>query len=316
MTITAITIQPPVWAFDEDSTPCSCCWATNAIEGDKWICNETNKQWLITDPHASHDPHTLHSWYECKGNCPNPLHNDSNLILAQASMRGIGWGDILQIWEDEELAKLSEAEKNAMKQKQEEELAKEEAMYKIDKERRRIEDSVRRHEIVANYKGNKGRKEMRPCRYLYSCNGDRKTGGARPSTLHITTECWNYEYHDPITKKLVISHTCMHLHPGEEGWCKEWETNRLFVPSGAQQQQPQQQQHQSTRFSRPHSSYPPHTSQRPNQPPHRAFHNNNNKETRYNTQTRTPVNFRTLPPAPQPKKQNTIFDALNDSDSD
>lgn len=289
-----ITIQPPVWSFNEDSTPCSCCWATNAIEGDLWTCDRTNKQWFITDPQVISRPEP-HNWCECDGSCNNPLHTESNLILAQAYMRGISWGDILQIWENEQLSKLSEEEKNAIKKRQEEELAKEEALYMIEKERRRIEDSVRRHEIVANYKSNKGRKEMRPCRYLYSCNGDRKTGGARPTTLHISSECWNYEYHDPITGKLVVSHTCMHLHPGEEGWCKEWEKNRLFNPP--QIQAPPSRQIQA--------------------PAHRVFHNN--KENR-DHRDRKPFNFRTQKPQPQQEpakqKKNTMFDVLNDSDSD
>ena len=54
---------------------------------------------------------------------------------------------------------------------------------------------------------------------------------ARPTTLHVSSECWRYEYVDPETGRKVRVHTCNWLHPGEDGWQTEWNANRNFKPA-------------------------------------------------------------------------------------
>jgi len=70
-----------------------------------------------------------------------------------------------------------------------------------------------------------------PCARLYSCVGDKKSGGAKPTTLHVSSECWSHERVCPQTGDLLKPHKCPWLHPGEAGWRAEWNTNRLFKPA-------------------------------------------------------------------------------------
>jgi hypothetical protein len=68
-----------------------------------------------------------------------------------------------------------------------------------------------------------------PCKFLYDCQGTP----ARPTTARVTTECWSHEYTHPETGKVVAKHVCDRLHPGEEGWCEQWNTDRNWKPSAA-----------------------------------------------------------------------------------
>lgn len=77
------------------------------------------------------------------------------------------------------------------------------------------------------------KKIPQPCKKLYSCEGDKKTGGAKPTTLHVSSECWAHEYTHAQTGQRVVKHQCPWLHPDEEGWHAEWDTNRNFRPAGA-----------------------------------------------------------------------------------
>ena len=78
----------------------------------------------------------------------------------------------------------------------------------------------RRSEIV---------KVAQPCKFLYNCQGTP----ARPTTLSVTTECWSHEYTDPVTGATIAKHVCDRMHPGEEGWLHEWDTDRNFRPAAA-----------------------------------------------------------------------------------
>ena len=69
-------------------------------------------------------------------------------------------------------------------------------------------------------------KRCEPCKMLYSCEGDKSTGGARPTTLHVSSECWSHERINPKTGLLEAPHKCDRLHPGEEGWFDAWSTDR------------------------------------------------------------------------------------------
>jgi hypothetical protein len=79
--------------------------------------------------------------------------------------------------------------------------------------------------------GMKLEKKNIPCARLYSCVGDKRTGGAKPTTRHVSSECWSHERIDPETGELLTPHKCPWLHPGEPGWLPQWNTDRLFKPA-------------------------------------------------------------------------------------
>ena len=81
--------------------------------------------------------------------------------------------------------------------------------------------------------GVKMEKKACPCARLYSCVGDKSTGGAKPTTRHVSSECWSHERKCPETGALLAPHRCPWLHPGEPGWLPQWNTDRLFKPAAA-----------------------------------------------------------------------------------
>jgi hypothetical protein len=78
--------------------------------------------------------------------------------------------------------------------------------------------------------GLKLEKKDSPCARLYSCMGVKP---ARPTTKHVSSECWSHERVCPETGALLKPHKCPWLHPGEPGWRAEWNTDRLFKPAAA-----------------------------------------------------------------------------------
>jgi hypothetical protein len=42
----------------------------------------------------------------------------------------------------------------------------------------------------------------------------------------VSSECWRYIYTDPETGHIHAPKTCNWLHPGEDGWQDEWDTDR------------------------------------------------------------------------------------------
>jgi hypothetical protein len=77
-------------------------------------------------------------------------------------------------------------------------------------------------------RGDAVEKKACPCARLYSCVGDKSTGGAKPTTRHVSSECWSHERVCPQTGKLLTPHKCPWLHPGEPGWQKQWQTDRMW----------------------------------------------------------------------------------------
>lgn len=71
--------------------------------------------------------------------------------------------------------------------------------------------SCNRHGVAAI------RKIAQPCKFLYNCEDTP----ARPTTKHITTECWSH-----------AKGVCDRMHPGEAGWHAEWQNDRTFKPVG------------------------------------------------------------------------------------
>jgi hypothetical protein len=197
------------------------------MEDDLWQCKQGPK-WLVVDEYPALEAH--HEMAVCDGHCSNPLHTTTNLQLAYAEFNGMTWGELDQEWEDEALSQLSSRDRAALKAQKAAQQAQDAAAAELEALSRKLASKARDHEIKAGYKCNKGKKESTPCKYLYNPQGDRSTGGARPTTLHITTECWSHAYTDPATGERIEKHACWFLHPNEPGWCKEWETNRLFRP--------------------------------------------------------------------------------------
>ena len=120
---------------------------------------------------------------------------------------------------EEVRAARAEAERLAEIQKRKEEKAADEAKMRLSREQLKS--------------GLKMVKNGRLCTRLYSCVGDKASGGARPTTMHVSSECWSHERVDPITGALLTPHKCPFLHPGEPGWHAEWAANRLWQPAAA-----------------------------------------------------------------------------------
>lgn len=170
-----------------------------------------------------------HSAETCEGNCSaHPLLRGAVLEMHLAVQEyGMRWGDLLYFEEQQKLAAETLEERLARQNR----AAAEEArrMLLLESERRRHEaDLVATRAKTGLRRGEAVQKRPIPCKKLYSCQGDKSTGGARPTTLHVSSECWAHEYTDPVTKKRVVKHVCPWLHPGEEGWYSEWEQNRLY----------------------------------------------------------------------------------------
>jgi hypothetical protein len=85
--------------------------------------------------------------------------------------------------------------------------------------------------------------------------GDKHNGGAKPTTMHVSSECWSHERRCPETGNLLTPHKCPFLHPGEPGFHKEWMTNRLWLPAGGIVSTPRAPQAQASRF--PSNGKPP-----------------------------------------------------------
>jgi hypothetical protein len=244
MTITCNpTLVRPVWLTSEEYMPCDCCHESFAYQNGVWTCKRGPK-WFVYEEEP--DLTKSHSMEVCNGKCGNPLHTPSNLLFAYSCMNGDTWGDLAMMFADEELDKLSAEERHKKLTEDEERDRQREAEKDKEYLSCKVAAKVRDHEIIANCRMLKLKKETGsqddlqkkikqpfPCKWLYDCKGDRKTGGAKPSTLHISTECWSHSYHDPATGKLVEPKVCFMLHPGEKGWRKEWEKNRLFKPAEA-----------------------------------------------------------------------------------
>jgi hypothetical protein len=113
-----------------------------------------------------------------------------------------------------------------------------EAKAQLAYQQRRIEEKVadeakmrlNREQLKS---GARMEKKDTPCARLYSCVGDKKSGGAKPTTKHVSSECWSHERKCPETGALLKPHKCPWLHPGEPGWRPEWNTDRLWKPAAA-----------------------------------------------------------------------------------
>lgn len=212
---------------DNDKTlhPCQCCSLMTALseEADRWTCARSGLSWVVLEcPFDERAPHSGEHCYS--GNCPqHRLHRGDMGRWIRGIAMGRSWMDLL----DEEQDAL-DALKSA------EELEAERAAHAavVTAALRETEVASQAHQIqrvqeaVQNRYAARG-KTWEPCKKLYDCQGGGAAGGvARPTKLHVCTECWGWEYTDPRTGQIVRKRTCPWLHPGEEGWQPEWDTDR------------------------------------------------------------------------------------------
>jgi len=217
-------------AVEEGRTPCSCCHHMAAWTDDgKWRCEKTGRSWHVLESEL--DLSQPHPMGLCSGkSCPfHPLITPSVALFNNATEAGVGWGDIL--YEEEMAARAREtaAERAAREAK----ARREEHMRQLEYEVYRMEkeaENVAFRSKLGLKRGEAPRKASIPCKKLYSCCGDKSSGGAKPTTMHVSSECWAWEYTDPRDKKKKAPHTCPWIHPGEEGWHTEWETSRNWKP--------------------------------------------------------------------------------------
>lgn len=125
------------------------------------------------------------------------------------------------------------------------------AATRVERERERalaVEEYTRKNKVerVAIREGlmrtRNGPVEIRrlaqPCKFLYNCQGTP----ARPTTMHITTECWSHEKGIcPWAHPAMPARAAMTLAdgtrvpaspaiPADALWCPQWATDRLFRP--------------------------------------------------------------------------------------
>ena len=84
------------------------------------------------------------------------------------------------------------------------------------------------------------RRIAQPCKFLYNCQGP--AGAARPTTMHVTTECWSHETGVcPWAHPAMPARAAMRLSngtvvpaaraiPADPLWDAHWMTDRLFRP--------------------------------------------------------------------------------------
>lgn len=216
-----------LWSDVDNAPPCRCCSMMMALgEEGHWFCATSNRKWLMLDEEP--DMSRPHSEGVCLGNCCryHPLMNVEAARWKRGMAIGLSWGDL---WAEEDA--LREAEMTA------EEKASREAALKEEEERNKLAAiaaiQARKAERVAVRVGVYRKhaviqKVQQPCKFLYDCKGTP----ARPTTRRVTTECWSHEYTDPVTGERVCKHVCDRMHPGEPGWCPEWDGNPSYRPAG------------------------------------------------------------------------------------
>jgi hypothetical protein len=171
---------------------------------------------------------TSHSG-ECNcymGNCV--IHQRMEDWMAEwnnALCSGTTWGDIMY---KEEMYNES-IKTPEEKLKESEEKLKEAKQSEIDllsyEMRLKAERIAIKNGLMANKRGPvEVKKVYQPCKFLYSCVGTP----AKPTTLHVSSECWSHDYVCPKTNKRITKHACNRMHPGESGWRNEWNMNRNF----------------------------------------------------------------------------------------
>lgn len=151
---------------------------------------------------------------------------DGRLVMAKPIGRVGVWGTIFED-DIEEMDARAHAEWAALDH---DALAAAEALAAAARRQSRIVEKVADESRRGLKRGEEVHKKACPCARLYSCVGDKSTGGARPTTRHVSSECWSHERICPQTGARLKPHKCPWLHPGEPGWQAQWNTDRLWKP--------------------------------------------------------------------------------------
>lgn len=187
---------------------------------------------------SSETPSGPHSAAECWGNCSSHplLIGDVLKMHVLVEHYGLSWGDIFYYDEQIRLAKMTDKEKEEAAKK----AAVEATMNALAVKSYDMQVHAERMAIVSRMgvkKGEVSKKLQKPCKWLYCDEKAPKVNGKAPQTNHICSECWAWEYVDPKTKQKKKPRTCPYLHPGEEGWCQQWATNKKYDPCATAVQQ-------------------------------------------------------------------------------
>jgi len=146
------------------------------------------------------------------------------------------WGDV---WYEDWLAQeasMTEAQKAARAAAEEAQRAKRELEAEASRMASYAQDCKYRN-TVRQGRQYTLKKVQLPCKNLFYDEKAPKSQWAKdesgklraPLRTALTgSQCWAWEYNDPTTGKLVVKHTCSHLHPGEEDWLAEWNHNRSY----------------------------------------------------------------------------------------
>ena len=262
----AQVLNPPVWSFDEYALPCKCCSPAAAMENGLWICSSAHKLWYVDDKPDLTQPHPMEVCDGSCSNPLHRgsyLIIARCLLVGMELADALDLAEAVELASMTPKARKALEEKEKVRlaalAKEEAEEARIAPMLALHNAQM---DVMHRHAVSSRYKGNVGRKECAPCRSLYTWQRDRKCCG----TNHISSECWSHEFVDGLTTEFIneatgsllplagkygiqkavnnkeasivrkngkfvllwTPHNCWMLHPGEQGWLKEWEQNRKF----------------------------------------------------------------------------------------
>ena len=169
----------------------------------------------------------VHPTNVCYGNCPHHPLLQGFLVEAHVAIDidGMSWGAYFY---EEPLSNLCSSEAHM-------------ADMEVESKSFIMKNHAEKMAVVSKMgvkKGGAARKIQKPCKWLYCNESAPKSQWRRdkdgklcaPSTGHIASECWAWEYTDPKTKVKKAPHTCPYLHPGEEGWCSQWLNNKQYDP--------------------------------------------------------------------------------------
>ena len=207
--------------IEQSSAPFPRCGIIPGI--DSWLPYKPSNPLKTSAKPSKMAPHATN---ECYGNCSlHPLLR-SWMVDAHVAMDidGMSWG-----------AYFAEAEAST------EPFSSEAHMADMEVESKSfiMKNHAEKMAVVSGkFRKEKARKIQKPCKWLYCDESAPKSQWRRdsdgklcaPSTGHVASECWAWEYLDPKTKVKKAPHTCPYLHPGEEGWCSQWLNNKNYDP--------------------------------------------------------------------------------------
>jgi hypothetical protein len=255
----------PVWRYDvtETNFPCGCCSPTLAMEGGLWTCqrktsSSSYKSWFVIDDEVDlTQPHDVRM---CNGTCTD-IYHQQYYQLAQCEMNGETWGDLMQTWNEERKAMMTQEEKIALVEQERAADAETNRLAPLIQFRKFIMQKAEQKALSSRYGCNKGRKENKPCPDLYT--PDHR----HPTTLGVSSECWAHEVTDPMTYEFInpktkeflplaesygikehmkskkstvkqnmngewvlvhVVHVCWNQHPGDAGWKEQWMTDYRY----------------------------------------------------------------------------------------